>query len=69
MTDPKPSDDRPRGGFVNLIGWLSFLGLFAVGIAGLAVGAGVREPSFAGATYLLIGGSAFGLVLALVLRR
>jgi hypothetical protein len=62
--------DPNRGWFINMMGWFSFLGLFATGVVGL-IGGIVRSEvaGFAGALYLLIGGLAFGVVLALVLRR
>lgn len=70
------SPDRTQAWFVNLLGWLSFLGLFAVGVVGLVGGVrgmdhvrGVDQLHPAGVAYLAVGGLAFGLVLWLVLRR
>ncbi|QJW93787.1 hypothetical protein [Frigoriglobus tundricola] len=66
----RPGDRNPQGWFVNLLGWLSFVGLFATGVVGLTGGAASRgEPHLAGVAYLLVGGLAFGLVLVVVLRR
>ncbi|HEY1189830.1 MAG TPA: hypothetical protein VGE74_19430 [Gemmata sp.] len=63
-----PKTDK-RSSFPNLIGWLSFIGLFATGIIGLAGATHRSGPDFAGAAYLAIGGLAFWALLALVLRR
>lgn len=68
----RPSDRNSQGWFVNLLGWLSFVALFAVGVVGIVggvAGLGKSDPHIAGAAYLLVGGLAFGLVLALVLHR
>jgi len=63
-------DSGPQGWFPNLLGWFSFIGLFATGIIGLVGASPFRqEPTWAGAAYLLIGGLAFWAVLLLVLRR
>ncbi|VTR94248.1 unnamed protein product [Gemmata massiliana] len=63
-------DSSQSGCFINLVGGLSFLGLFATGITGLFGGA-VRsdDARLAGAAYLLVGGLAFGAILVVVIRR
>ncbi|AMV25980.1 hypothetical protein VT84_16395 [Gemmata sp. SH-PL17] len=63
-------DSGQSGCFINLVGGLSFLGLFATGVTGLFGGL-IRsnEPILAGAAYLLVGGLAFGALLVLVIRR
>ena len=55
---------------IEVAGWLSLAGLLAVGFTGVYAGQ-VRggDPQPAGAAYLLVGGLAFGTILALVLRR
>ncbi|MDY3556894.1 hypothetical protein R5W24_006068 [Gemmata sp. JC717] len=62
-----PTSDR-QGRPPNVLGWLSFIGLFMTGVIGLS-GAIRRPPDLAGAAYLLTGGLAFGAVVLLVLRR
>ncbi|AWM40458.1 hypothetical protein GobsT_10390 [Gemmata obscuriglobus] len=62
-----PTSDR-QGFLPNVLGWLSFIGLFMTGMVGLS--AAIRSaPDLAGAAYLLTGGLAFGAVVLLVLRR
>ena len=64
------ADTRSQSMIVNCLGWLSFGGLFAIGVAGLLRGLEMaKEQGFAGALYLLIGGLAFTGVLALATRR
>ena len=65
---PTSNEERP-GWVANFLGWLSFIGLFAVGLIGVSGASRAEGPSLAGAAYLLIGGLAFFAVLLLALRR
>jgi hypothetical protein len=63
-----PQHDQP-GWVANLLGWLSFIGLFSIGVIGASGANHPGGPSLIGAVYLVIGGLAFLTILLLVLRR